>query len=299
MKIGYPCINRTLECQGNKTFRLRSYSQKRLSEVIENNLRCLKRILEFNISNNILFFRISSDLIPFASHPVCKTKWQKIFRPDLEAIGHIIKSKEMRISMHPAQFTLINSQDKGVFGRSVKELLYHAEVLDLMGLGDEAKIQVHVGGVYGDKVKSAERFIKRYRTLPSPIRKRLVIENDERSYSVCDCLKINEVTGIPVLFDAFHDSILGSENTARGSIKYISATWRKKDGIPMVDYSFQRKPGRIGSHAQSIDVDYFGRFLRDTKPFDFDIMLEIKDKEASALKAIAVALKDSRFLGHP
>ncbi|HPM43453.1 MAG TPA: UV DNA damage repair endonuclease UvsE, partial [Candidatus Omnitrophota bacterium] len=177
MKIGYPCINRTIECQGDKTFRLKSYSENRLREVIGNNLRCLAKILDYNTANNILFFRISSELVPFASHPVCKVPWQSIFKPDFIGIGNTIKKQNIRISMHPDQFTLINSRDEDIFGRSVKELLYHAEVLDLMGLDGTAKIQIHVGGVYGDKASSIGRFIKRYQELPGPIRKRLVIEN--------------------------------------------------------------------------------------------------------------------------
>jgi len=270
VKIGYPCINRTLECLAN--------------------------ILEYNIAHNILFFRISSDLVPFASHPVCKVRWQKIFKADLEAIGGVIKRHKIRISMHPGQFTLINSREECVFRRSLKELRYHTEVLDLMGLGEDAKIQVHVGGVYGDKEKSVERFVRRYRTLPVPMQRRLVIENDERSYSVQDCLKISQATGIPVLFDVFHDSILGSGKTAKEAIRHASASWRGKDGLPMVDYSSQQRRCRAGAHARSIDPVGFVKFLKETKPLDFDIMLEIKDKEASALKAIEIALNDKRFL---
>ncbi len=295
MKIGYPCINRTLECQGNKTFRLKSYSEKRLAEVVENNLKCLMKILEYNLSRNILFFRISSDLVPFASHPVCKAPWQKIFRPDFEVIGRFIRKSRMRVSMHPDQFTLINSPDKGIFNRSQRELLYHARVLDLMELDAAAKIQVHVGGVYGDKAVSARRFVERYRTLPDTIQRRLVIENDERSYSVKDCLEINGFTDTPVLFDVFHHSIFGSAITLKEALRGISGTWRKEDGMPMVDYSLQQNPGRTGAHAKSIDMAGFADFLRETRPFDFDVMLEIKDKEASALKAVAVASKDKRF----
>lgn len=295
MKIGYPCINRTLICQGNRTFRLRSYSRERLLEVVENNLLCLGDILQFNFLHGIFFFRISSDLVPFASHRVCRVPWQKIFRPAFKTLGDFIKKHNMRISMHPDQFTLINSIDRGIFERSVKELLYHGEILDLMGLGDDAKIQIHVGGVYSDKLNSLQRFIRRYRLLPGHLCKRLVIENDERCYSAGDCLKINQATGIPVLFDVFHDSILASGIPRKELMRDISLTWRKSDGIMMLDYSSQQKAARPGSHARVLNVKDFSAFLKQSRPFDFDIMLEIKDKESSAIKAIKIASKDPRF----
>lgn len=296
MKIGYPCINRSIECQGGRTFRLKSYSGKRLREVIENNLRCLWRMLEYNEEKGILFFRISSDLIPFASHPVCKVRWQKIYKSDFQDIGKFIKKHRMRISMHPDQFTLINSQDESIFERSVMELSYHADVLDLLGLGPTAKIQIHVGGVYGDKETSLARFVNRYALLPASVRAHLVIENDERCYNVKDCLSISDETGLPVLFDSFHNSIYSFEASTKDVMKAVVRTWGSIDGIPMVDYSSQEGGAKPGAHAQTIDIDDFAAFLRSSKPFDFDIMLEIKDKEVSALKAIAVASKDRRFL---
>lgn len=68
MKIG---------CKGGRTFRLKSYSEERLTSTVQNNLDCLVRMLQFNAENDILFFRITSDLVPFASHPVCQFNWQQ------------------------------------------------------------------------------------------------------------------------------------------------------------------------------------------------------------------------------
>src|SRR4030042_294856 len=126
MKIGYPCLNLTIGCKGARTFRLKSYSEERLVATVENNLNCLLEMLKFNVRHDILFFRITSDLVPFASHPICKFDWQVDFRGQFYEIGNFIKASDIRISMHPDQFTLINSVDEGVFERSVKELLYHA-----------------------------------------------------------------------------------------------------------------------------------------------------------------------------
>jgi len=147
VKIGYPCINWSIGCKGDRTFRLRNYSEDRLISTVRNNLDCLLKMLRFNVTHDILFFRITSDLIPFASHPVCEFHWQGYFRKELEEIGGFIQGNRIRISMHPDQFVLINAEDNGIVERSIEELQYHAEVLDLMRLDETAKIQIHIGGM--------------------------------------------------------------------------------------------------------------------------------------------------------
>ncbi|UCC28192.1 MAG: UV DNA damage repair endonuclease UvsE, partial [Candidatus Bathyarchaeota archaeon] len=241
------------------------------------------------------FFRITSDLVPFGSHPICRFNWQGYFRKQLKAIGDFIKSNNMRISMHPDQFTVINSVDESVFEKGVKELAYHADVLDSMKLDASARIQIHVGGVYKDKEKSAERFIERFEDLDTQIKRRLVIENDDRRYDLKDCIQIHYATGIPVLFDLFHHEINNSGETIMEAFELFTKTWKQNDGLPMVDYSSQESGKRQGKHAETLDLDQFRNFLESTKPFDYDLLLEIKDKEQSALKAMEIASNDHRF----
>jgi UV DNA damage endonuclease len=296
MRIGYPCINRSIGCSPAKTFRLRSYSDSRLEETVRHNLECLAKILAYNADHGLLFFRITSDLVPFASHPVCTFPWQERFSDQLACLGEFIHQKNMRISLHPDQFTLINSPDEEVFARSVEELVYHCTILELMGLGDSSKIQIHVGGKYHDRIKSLERFVKRYETLNESIRSHLVVENDDRLFSVSDCLLIHEGTGIPVLLDTFHHGILNRGESMETALGSIASTWSARDGIPMVDYSTQQPGRRSGVHAETIDEHHFTRFLSATYPRDIDIMLEIRDKEKSALRAVGWAHSDSRFI---
>jgi UV DNA damage endonuclease len=252
-------------------------------------------MLRFNVKHRILFFRITSDLVPFASHPICQFGWQGFFQATFREIGDFIKAHGIRISMHPDQFTLINSLDIGVFERSIEELRYHAQVLDLMGLDTSAKMQIHVGGAYGNREKSISRFIDRFALIDEGVKARLVVENDDRIYRVEDCLRIHGETGIPVLFDALHHEANNSGKTTRELLALVSKTWKEGDGIPMVDYSSQKSGERKGRHTESIDPKAFRKFLLETNPFDFDLMLEIKDKERSALKAIEIASHDPRF----
>ncbi|MCX8199960.1 MAG: UV DNA damage repair endonuclease UvsE [Candidatus Micrarchaeota archaeon] len=285
MRIGYPCINRSVGCTASTTFRLASYSSVRLETCIRNNISCLRKILQFNAGNGLLFFRIPSGLVPFASHPICTYGWAGRFAKDFREIGRYIRENNMRISMHPDQFVLLNSTDEEVVLRSVSELKYHAKVLDLMRLGRDAKIQLHVGGVYGDKESALERFAERYARLPRQVRKRLVVENDGHLFSLSDCLKLHSLTGIPVLFDSFHHSLNNNGESMRNAILLAEATWAVQDGPLMCDYSSQQRGAKRGTHASTINLPDFAAFVSQAKGIELDIMLEIKDKEKSAIKA--------------
>ncbi len=291
MKIGYPCINRSIGCTANHTFRLKSYSEQRLIETVKINLDCLSTILKYNTKKGLLFFRITSDLVPFASHPINTVDWVEHFRTAFQTIGNYIHTHNFRITMHPGQYTVLNSNREDVVERSIKELQYHTDVLDTMGLGEDAKIQIHVGGVYGDKVEAIRRFVDIYDRLERPIKRRLVIENDERSYSLKDCLAIYDEIGVPIVFDVFHHECLNNKESVRDAILIAQSTWTHKDGNLIIHYSSQERGAKFGSHAQTINLDIFNKFLDFTQDLDFDIMLEIKDKENSALKALNLLKK--------
>ena len=295
MKIGYPCINLTLECRSSRTFRLKNYSEERLKEIVKLNLDCLLKILNYNRDNRIYFFRITSDLIPFASHSVMKFNWQQYFKPDFLQIGQFIKKNKMRITMHPGQYTVLNSINQKVYKNSLLDLAYHVEVLDLMELNSKAKIQIHVGGVYKNKQESINRFIERYNLLDDSIKRRLIIENDEKSYNLNDCLQIHKKTGIPIVLDIYHHECFNSDESLLEAFKLFCKTWKNEDGIPIVHYSSQKVGGQKGNHANSIDLKNFQKFIENTLDFNFDLMLEIKDKENSVLKAMKIIKNDPRF----
>jgi UV DNA damage endonuclease len=299
MKIGYPCINNSISRNSPSTFRLASYSDSRLVQTIEGNLIHLDQILKYNVKNNILFFRISSDLIPFASHPICELNWRRNFQSEFEQIGDFVKKHNIRISMHPDQFVILNSPNSKIVENSINELKYHCRVLDAMRLDETAKVQIHVGGVYENKQEAIYRFVRTFNSISKfvdgSIKKRLVIENDDHLYSLKDCLSINQETSIPIVFDIFHHELLNNEEPIRIALEKAMSTWKmSRDGFPIVDYSSQNsvkgKDNKVrkGKHAERIDLTFFKKFLEEAQNLDFDIMLEIKDKEKSALKALDV-----------
>ncbi len=295
MKIGYPCINLALDCKSNSTFRLKNYSKERLIQTITNNLNCLEKILEFNVNHRIFFFRITSDLIPFGSHPVMDFNWQDYFKEEFKTIGNYIKNNSIRITMHPGQYTVLNSINNRVFKNSVDELIYHTDILDLLGLDKTAKIITHVGGVYDDKEASINRFINRYLTLDKRIKKYYVIENDDKSFNIEDCLTISEQTEIPVIFDIYHHECNPMKENFQDILKKVIRTWKPEDGLPILHYSSEHIIKGKCRHADSININHFKKFIQSLGDNDFDIMIEIKNKEVSALQAINAILNDKRL----
>lgn len=297
MKIGYPCINNSISRTLPSTFRLASYSEGKLIQTIRGNLTHLNQILDYNVRHGLLFFRISSDLIPFASHPICKLNSSKLFRSEFEQIGIFIRKHRIRVSMHPDQFVILNSPNNAIIDSSINELRYHCKLLDAMRLDETAKVQIHVGGVYGNRIEALTRFIRTYNILDNAIKRRLVIENDDHLYHLNDCLELNRRINTPIVFDSFHHELLSDGESLRFALNRAISTWDKnKDGLPIVDYSSQYKGNhndknnqeRKGKHAERIDGISFKKFLRETEGLDFDIMLEIKDKEKSALTALKI-----------
>ena len=296
MRIGYPCTNRTLGCRGGRTLRLASFSLERLDEVVSGNLRCLETMLHFNVEHGIRFFRISSDLIPFASHSEIEPPWRHLYARAIAELGPLIQHEGIRIDMHPGQYTVLNSSDEKVAKNAMRDLVYHVGVLDEMGLDQTAKVQIHLGGVYGDREASLARFITRARLLPETIRRRLVIENDERSFGLVDCLRAADGAHLPVLLDVYHHRLKNAGESLADALAAAAETWSAADGIPIVDYSSPLPGGRFGQHAETLDDEDFRRFLYASRGVDVDVMLEIKDKELSALRAVELARGDPRLI---
>ena len=128
-------------------------------------------MLEFNVRHGFLFFRITSDLVPFASHPVCTYAWPEAIAGTFRSIGVFLRKHDLRVYLHPDQFILaINAKDPGIVMRSVAESRYQAEILDLLETDAMEKIQIYVGGLCGEREKSLAWFVERYEALPGSIR---------------------------------------------------------------------------------------------------------------------------------
>lgn len=293
IRIGYACLNTEKELSGFKTCRLCNVTENRLVELIRNNLDLLDKIIDYNIEHQIELFRISSDIIPFGSSSVNTLKWDELFKYKFDKIGEKIKEHNIRVSMHPGQYTVINSPNVQVVEKSINDLIYHSKVLDTLSTDKTCKIILHIGGSYGDKKNSIKRFIDTYNKLPTSIKDRLVIENDDKIYNIEEVLYISNKISCPVVFDNLHNKI-NPPQPIRIEFEWIelcNMTWKESDGRQKIHYSQQNLAKNPGAHSDTIETAEFLKFCESLKNKNIDIMLEVKDKNKSALKCNECLLK--------
>ncbi len=288
MAIGYACLTVNVEHTKLSSCILKNATPDHLRSLIHQNLTALNHIIEYNRQNQIKLFRISSDIIPFGSHPVNQLNWWKEFQTELYELGKAIKDANIRVTMHPGQYTILNSPDSNVVERAVLDLIYHDRFLSSLGMEADSKIILHIGGAYGDKKEALKRFHMNFSLLPEGIKNRLILENDERIYNIEEVLQTARLLGIPAVFDNLHHSI-NSPMELKSIPQWITEcahTWRKLDGKQKIHYSQQRLDGKPGSHSETIEVKEFICFYDQLEDKNIDIMLEVKDKNVSAVKCI-------------
>jgi len=297
MSIGYACLTIGVSNANFKSCIAKNVDEEKLADLVSHNLNALENIIDYNIKNNIRLFRISSDLIPFGSSPINVLLWEKIFSSKFSEIGEKISKSGMRVSMHPGQYTVLNSPNVEVVNRAIDDLKYHTKVLDSLGVGREHKIVLHIGGVYNDKNNAIERFINNYSLLGRNVKERLVIENDDKSYNINDVLEIGIKLKIPVIFDNLHNKInpYDKEKNDEYWINEAKKTWREKDGYQKIHYSQQNPLKKLGSHSNTIKINEFIDFHKSLGREDIDIMLEVKDKNLSTVKCINATSEDNKI----
>lgn len=289
-RIGYACINTSIE-NNFKDCRFASVYKNGISflkEIILHNLNLTKEILLWNIDKNILMYRASSKLIPFATHhEILKDfdfRWY--MDEDILNILHDIKSlvleNNIRLSMHPDQFTVLNSLKKDVIKKSIENLEYHKTILEYMGGTD---LIIHTGGVYGDKVKAMKDFIETYNNLPTDIRKYIRLENDDISYTLSDVLSISTACGVPIVLDIHHHNCNnGGIFDINPLIKSVDESWKITGIIPKCHISSGINSYNDKRHADYISPADFFAFYELTSSIKVDLMVEAKLKELALLE---------------
>lgn len=287
IRIGYACIAVGVPHTQLRTCTLKNATPALLHDITQSNLTALDHMLDYNIVNNIKLFRISSDIIPFGSHPEVPFEWRELFQNQLAALGRKARDAGMRLSMHPGQYTVLNSPNEDVVKRAVEDLEYHCNFLDSLSMSSESKIILHIGGAYGEKETAVGRFIENYQSLSEPIRQRLVIENDDKIYSISEVLSTGQALSIPVVFDNLHNSVLPAQERKTDAewIDLCGSTWQSHDGPQKIHYSQQAEGKKMGSHSATIKARAFVEYAAHL-PQACDVMLEVKDKNLSAVKCL-------------
>ena len=294
MNIGYTCINISLREHGITTSRgLKKATLDRkgigyVSELALANVQDLLTTLKWNEANNVHFFRLGSDLIPWGNKlDISKfPNYKELLETFLEC-SKVIKRSNQRITAHPGQFNLLASPNPVVVDNTVKDLIMHAEIFDYLELSNTHfnKLNIHVGATYGDKHSAAETWCKNFERLSEGVKSRLTVENDDKAnmYSVVDLHEmIHSKVQIPIVFDYHHHTFNTGGLSAKDALQLAMSTWG--DIKPVVHYSesksLHENNNTINPRAHS---DLINERI-DTFGFDIDIMIEAKSKEQALLR---------------
>ena len=294
--IGYACINTQLsnfkpKITTNRSMIKRTFTEKGTSYASElslQNCKDLVKIIQWNYDNGFKFFRISSELFPWASeYNISDLPDYEEIKSTLSEAGRLATEYGIRITSHPGPFNVLTSPRESVVENCITDLTIHGQVFDMMGLSRTPynKINIHIGGVYGDKVSAMERFCKNFERLPESVKSRLTVENDDKAsmYSVVDLYEgVYKVIGIPIVFDYHHHRFNTGGLSEEDALEVAMSTWI--DVVPVVHYSESRskeqEDPKIRPQAHS---DYVYDYI-DTYGNRVDIMVEAKAKELAVLK---------------
>lgn len=261
---------------------------KKLKEVTYSNIDALEKILRYNIDNNIHFYRMTSNLIPLATHPDIMWDYLKYFKKDLEYIGNIIKDNNLRVDAHPDQFNVINSDKENVVESTIKNLNMQVDLFEAMKY-KEGKMVIHIGGAKGGKDIAAQRFIENLKKFPKRITERLILENDDKTFNAKEVLDICNKTNLPMVFDIHHHNCNKCNEDLEYLLPKIFKTWDNDMLIPKMHFSSPREFENDRKHSDYIDAKSFLEFIYTVKEVvnkDFDIMIEAKKKDITLNKLV-------------
>jgi len=292
VRLGYVAITKTLENITSSSslsytiYKSLENKEQKLSEVIMSNLKNLKEIIIYNIKNNIHFYRLSSAMIPLATHNEVIVDYITPYKELYAEIGYLIQKYNMRVDFHPNQYCVLNSMSDSIVKNTVEILDYHAKLLHNFSV-ENPLILLHVGSSAGGKKAAMTRFINNFYKLPVEIQGMIALENDDKVFMIEDVLKLCEKLNIPCVLD-YHHYICNHDEELEPLLPRIIATWNGK--IPKMHFSSPKSKLKkeFRSHHDYVNSDDFIVFLKLLKTFDvdIDIMLEAKAKDEALFKLI-------------
>lgn len=268
----------------------REAAVRKLERIAAENLHNTLRLLRHNRAHGIRMYRFSSKLIPLIGHELLKG-WDPFpaLEDDFRAIGEYVLEHNMRVSFHPDHFTVLSTPRPEVLRNSVDDLHRHVRMLDAMGLDKQSMCNIHVGGTYGDRVKARDRFVKQFQEMDASIRRRITLENDDKTFTAKETLDICELVGTPMVFDVHHHDVNPGEHTAAQLWPRIAKTWAAGEGMlpPKIHMSSPKSEKDVRGHADYVEADKLLSFLRTAAEAGterLDVMLEAKMKDAALFK---------------
>ncbi len=302
IRLGYVAIALNLEkvtssstLTYSRYLKLKEKEQlEKLKSVTYSNIEALEKILLYNIDNKIHFYRITSALIPLATHPEVKWDFMKYFKKDFIHLGKIIKENNLRVDFHPDQFNVLNSDRESVFLNTIESLKFQSSLFDAMNY-DEGKLVLHIGSAKGGKEESIKRFIDNLKLLPVKVKNRLIIENDDKTFTALETLNLCRATNLPMVLDVHHHNCNNNGEDLGEMLSDIFDTWNSEKIPPKIHFSSPKEFVNDKKHSDYIYEKEFSDFLDIAKKLDrdFDVMIEAKKKDL-ALFDLVKNLRDIR-----
>ncbi len=252
------------------------------------NLEALEKILKYNIDHNIHFYRITSNLVPLATHPDVMWDYKKYFRQNFFEFRKYYKKSNMRVDSHPDQFNVINSTRESVIQSTLVNLNNSVDIFELLNY-ELGKMVIHIGSSQGGKEESIKRFIRNFNNFPRRIQERLILENDDKVFTAKDVLQICKNLKVPMVLDIHHHNCKNEGEYIGDLLEEIFNTWNEEILPPKLHFSTPKEFENDRKHADYIDADGFASFIQLVKSKvdrDIDIMIEAKKKDKALLKLI-------------
>lgn len=297
VRLGYVSISKALDgISASNTLTYTHYmkldselAMKLIDKKIVSNFENLEKIIKYNIKNNIHFYRMTSNLIPLATHQKVNFEYIRKYNKFYNKIGKLINDNNLRVDTHPDQYCVLNSTKSDIVNSSISILKFHKNMLKAFKIKNP-KMILHVGSSVFGKKNSMKRFINNFNTLDDEIKKMLIIENDDKIFNIIDVLDLCTKINVPMVLDYHHFMCNNSGECLKNYVEKIFNTWNNDELVPKVHFSSPKNKTKkeFRSHHDYVDSDEFIKFIEDVKFLnrDFDIMIEAKMKDDALFRLV-------------
>lgn len=286
VRLGYVALSKALDdVTTSSTITYTNYINKnynayKLLEITKDNLEALNEIIKYNIKNNFHFYRLTSKLVPLATHNKVSFDYIAPLKDEYKKISKLINDNNIRVDTHPDQYAVLNSMDSKIVKNTVEILEYHYKIMDALGIKDKLII-LHVGSSACGKKASVTRFINNFNKLSDYIKKCIAVENDDKIYNIKDVLELCHKIKVPMVLDYHHFICNNEGENLKDYLNDIIETWNGRLAKMHFSSPKSKLKKEFRSHNDYINSDDFISFINLIKmqDKDIDIMLEAKAKD--------------------
>lgn len=286
VRLGYVALSKALDDVTTSStitytnYINKNYNASMLLEITKGNLEALNEIIKYNIKNNFHFYRLTSKLVPLATHNKVSFDYIAPLKDEYKKISKLINDNNIRVDTHPDQYAVLNSMDSKIVKNTVEILEYHYKIMDALGIKDKIII-IHVGSSACGKKASITRFINNFNKLSDYIKKCIAVENDDKIYNIKDVLELCHKIKVPMVLDYHHFICNNEGENLKDYLNDIIETWNGRLAKMHFSSPKSKLKKEFRSHNDYINSDDFINFINliKTQDKDIDIMLEAKAKD--------------------